>query len=291
MTDRRGRAARVAASGCLAALLLALPACGTVPARGSTASTPTPASDGAGVIVYVFDGGIDTAHPELRGRVRKGFTAYPGDAPVCNAHGTAVAGIVAGSSRGIAPGADIVDVKIIDCWRMDGPLEGILDAVRWVLDDAARHPGRRAVANWSFMVDTARVPALDSAVAVLLRAGIPVVVSAGNLERDACRIAPANVAGAITVGATAAEEPAPRRLQGTAFGPCVDVYAAGEAVMLPVAATSARSHDSAWSGTSMAAAHVSGVAARYLAANPRASTEDVARHVAASGAPAVLASR
>ena len=33
---------------------------------------------GAGVTVYVFDGGILDTHPELAGRVRRGFNAFPG---------------------------------------------------------------------------------------------------------------------------------------------------------------------------------------------------------------------
>src|SRR5207249_5312395 len=45
---------------------------------------------GRGVTVYVFDGGVLSAHPELSGRVRKGYDAFPSDPKVCNAHGTAV---------------------------------------------------------------------------------------------------------------------------------------------------------------------------------------------------------
>src|SRR5881397_2972705 len=38
---------------------------------------------GRGVTVYVFDGGVLGAHPELVGRVRKGYDAFPGDPAVC----------------------------------------------------------------------------------------------------------------------------------------------------------------------------------------------------------------
>src|ERR1700742_33429 len=47
---------------------------------------------GKGVTVYVFDGGISPTHPELAGRVRLGYSGFPDDPKICNAHGTAVAG-------------------------------------------------------------------------------------------------------------------------------------------------------------------------------------------------------
>src|ERR1051325_4031497 len=61
------------------------------------------AGTGRGVTVYVFDGGIAADHPELAGRVRTGYTAFPDDPKICNPHGTAVAGAVAGATLGVAP--------------------------------------------------------------------------------------------------------------------------------------------------------------------------------------------
>src|SRR5262245_14914923 len=68
------------------------------------------AATGNGVTVYVFDGGVSDTHPELTGRVRRGYSAFPDDQKVCNPHGTAVAGAIAGATLGVAPGASIVDV-------------------------------------------------------------------------------------------------------------------------------------------------------------------------------------
>ncbi|HEX6598416.1 MAG TPA: S8 family serine peptidase, partial [Gemmatimonadaceae bacterium] len=183
---------------------------------------------GAGVTVYVFDGGVLATHPDLAGRVRRGYDAFPDGPRVCNAHGTAVAGAVAGATLGVAPKAEIVDVKMVDCQRMRGTIEAIVRGTRWMLADVARHPGRRAVANWSFIADTAEsVPALDAAVRALNDAGIPVVVAAGNLDMNACRIAPANSPGAIVVGASrvrraiGADSLLDERAPDTAYGPCV----------------------------------------------------------------------
>src|SRR6476646_8119568 len=109
---------------------------------------------GSGVTVYVFDGGILDTHPELAGRVRRGFDAFPNEEHLCNAHVTAVAGAAAGTTLGVAPGAEVVDVKMVECRTMRGSIDAIVKGTRWMLADHALHPERRAIANWSFMADT-----------------------------------------------------------------------------------------------------------------------------------------
>src|SRR4029079_3677732 len=152
---------------------------------------------GKGVTVYVFDGGVSASHPDLVGRVRTRYSGFPNDPPICNPHGTAVAGAIAGSTLGVAPDAEIVDVKMVQCDKLRGTIKAIVDGAHWVLEDHKLHPGP-AIANWSFIADTsANIPALDSAVLELRAAGIPVVVSAGNLEIDACRVSPGNAKGTI----------------------------------------------------------------------------------------------
>src|SRR3982751_320332 len=191
------------------------------------------AGTGHGVTVYVFDGGVSMDHPELAGRVRRGYTAFPDDPAICNAHGTAVAGAIAGRTLGVAPEAEIVDVKMVQCERLRGTIRGIVDGAKWAIEDHKARGGP-AVANWSFIADTAaRIPALDSAVAALRAAGISVVVSAGNVEVNACRVSPGNAEGTIVVGASSVgrltNDPSSplvdRRAIGTAWGPCIDVYA------------------------------------------------------------------
>src|SRR5207237_4172046 len=114
-------------------------------------------------------------------------------------HGTAVAGAIAGSQLGVASEAQIVDVKMVQCEKLRGTIKAIVDGAHWVIEDHKTHPGP-AVANWSFIADTSsRIPALDSAVAELRSAGIPVVVSAGNFDIDACHVSPGNSAGVIVV--------------------------------------------------------------------------------------------
>jgi subtilisin family serine protease len=248
---------------------------------------------GAGVTVYVFDGGVLADHPELAGRVRRGFDAFPDGPSVCNAHGTAVAGAVAGTTLGDAPEAEIVDVKMVDCHRMRGTIDAIVRGTRWMLADVARHPGRRAVANWSFIADTsADIPALDAAVNALKDAGVPVVVAAGNLDMNACRIAPANSPGTIVVGASrirraiGADSLVEERAPDTAYGPCIDLFAPGDSVLLPSVNLTGQPVSQLWTGTSMSAGYVSGAIALYLESHPSATPDVVSNYLLASSAGA-----
>jgi subtilisin family serine protease len=251
---------------------------------------------GRGVTVYVFDGGVSATHPELAGRVRVGFSAFPNDPKVCNPHGTAVAGAIAGANLGVAPEAQIVDVKMVQCEKLRGTIKAIVDGARWVVEDHKQHPGP-AVANWSFIADTStRIPALDSAVAELREAGIAVVVSAGNLDINACRVSPGNADGTIVVGASAVgsensgwgTRSVDRRAPGTAWGPCVDVYAPGDSVLLPSLDREQSPIAQLWNGTSMSAGYVSGAAALYLESHPSATPDDVAAEIKRNATPNVV---
>lgn len=248
---------------------------------------------GRGVVVYVFDGGVLHTHPELAGRVRKGYDAFPDDPRVCNAHGTAVAGAVAGATLGVAPGAEIVDVKMVECGKLRGTIKAIVDGAKWVIEDARRHR-RPAIANWSFIADTtSNIPALDTAIAQLRAAGIPVVVSAGNLEINACKVSPGNAEGAIVVGASSVTKTLEQRVvdvrsPNTAFGPCVDLYAPGDSVLLPSFDRAETASVQLWNGTSMSAGYVSGAAALFMEYNPGAAPDDVLRALRTSATANVV---
>jgi subtilisin family serine protease len=250
---------------------------------------------GRGVAVYVFDGGVLGTHPELIGRVRKGFDAFPNDPKVCNAHGTAVSGAIGGKTLGVAPEVEIIDVKMVECSKLRGTIKAIVDGTAWVIDDHKKHGGRPAVANWSFIADTSsHIPQLDTAVAQLREAGIPVIVSAGNLDINACRVSPGNAEGAIVVGASAiGREPGQakivdRRAANTAFGPCIDLYAPGDSVLLPSFDASQTPSAQLWNGTSMSAGYVSGAAALFLESHPNASPNEVLGSLRMNATPNVV---
>ena len=83
------------------------------------------AATGRGVTIAVVDSGVDASHPDLAGqvRLRRNFVDAVPDA--AEAHGTAVAGIVAARAgngvgiAGIAPDAQLLALRA--CWETAGP--------------------------------------------------------------------------------------------------------------------------------------------------------------------------
>ncbi len=101
--------------------------------------------DGRGVKVAVIDSGIDKNHPDLVGKVvaEKNFLSDEITADDLLGHGTMVAGIIAGTGaasggeyRGIAPGADLISVKVID-GQGDGKVSDIIAGIEWAVYSGA----------------------------------------------------------------------------------------------------------------------------------------------------------
>ncbi|MDD1762076.1 MAG: S8 family serine peptidase, partial [Methanothrix sp.] len=101
--------------------------------------------DGQGVTVAVIDSGIDKNHPDLVGKVvaEKNFLSDEITADDLLGHGTMVAGIIAGSGaasngkyKGIAPGADLINVKVIDS-QGDGKVSDIIAGIEWAVYSGA----------------------------------------------------------------------------------------------------------------------------------------------------------
>ena len=217
------------------------------------------------VYTYIIDTGVRPTHNDFGGRVISGYTAINdgNGSNDCNGHGTHVAGTVAGNTWGVAKGARIVPSRVLGC-NGSGTNSGVIAGMDWV---ASNHV-KPAVANMSLGGGASTTT--DQAVTRMRNAGVTVVVAAGNDNANACNYSPARSSSAITVGSTASND---SRSSFSNFGNCVNIFAPGSSITS--AWHTSNSATNSISGTSMAAPHVAGVAALYLADNPSASPSQV----------------
>jgi len=196
---------------------------------------------GDGITIYVIDTGVGEED--------------------CNGHGTVVASIVAGDVYGVAPLADVVSVKALDCNGAASAAD-VINAVKWVEENA---DPESSIVNMSLGGDPSE--SLDSAVSMLANI-MPVVVAAGNESTDACYKSPARVSNAITV---AGYDRNNLRSIFSNFGSCVDIWAPGTAID----GIDRNGNRVQWSGTSMSTALISGAIA-FIASRDSVTTNQAA---------------
>jgi subtilisin family serine protease len=206
---------------------------------------------GAKVTSYIVDSGIEFSHPDFGGRAVPGYDAIGDglDGGDCNGHGTHVAGTVGGSYTGVARKTTLVSVRVFPCVGRTAN-SAVIAGIDWV----AGHAKKPAVANLSFAGRWSL--AANRAVEGLARAGVFPVAAAGNDNLNACFVSPASAQSSFTVGAIDQED---RRAWFSNWGTCVDIHAPGMGILSAYLNGSFRDMD----GTSMAAPHVTGIAALY----------------------------
>ncbi len=246
---------------------------------------------GSGVTAYVVDSGLTTVNSEFAtASVGVGINfVQRGSAEVVNpdpalavaacgsgiddtsvdptdtvdqaGHGTAVTSLIVGATFGVAKGATVVPVRVLDC-NGGGYATDVYKAVDWILANHAA--GAPAVVNIS--LGTAG-NVLDLAAQELIDAGITVVAAAGNDNQNACLETPARVPGVLTVAATTQSnaEPVWPDGQGTNYGSCVDFYAPGDSV---IAASREAGMYEISTGTSFSSPLAAGGAVLALADHP-----------------------
>lgn len=232
------------------------------------------------VVVAVIDTGIDVRHVDLDGGKVIGWHDGVNKLPIAyddQGHGSHVSSIIAGTgegdgkSVGVAPGAALVGIKVMDMLGR-GTESGIISGIEWMLENKERFGIR--VANLSLGAEGCAdgTDAMAEAVDRAVDAGITVFVAAGNAGPGACSIGtPASSAKAITVGA--AYDPGEGGWLAAEFsgrGPTKDGRIKPD-IMTPgynINAAKANSRQAyvAQSGTSMATPFAAGIAALMLSA-------------------------
>jgi len=213
-------------------------------------------NNGDGVIVAVIDSKIDTGHPDLAGVIAAEYDAV-GTPDSAHAHGTAIAGAIAAHSKlvGVAP-----KVRLLAARAFSGKGESaqsttfnLLKALDWVASKNAR------IVNMSF-AGPPDVMLREMLIKANAR-GIVLIAAVGNAGPRSPPLYPAADPGVIGVTATDAED---KLMPQANQGPQVALAAPGVEIL-------AAAPDGGYqvtSGTSVAAAHASGVAALLLAAKP-----------------------
>lgn len=234
---------------------------------------------GRNVNVAIVDSGVDQQHPDLRGQVALAENFVDGSSYQAEAHGTAVAGIIAARSGdggivGVAPGARLLALRA--CWQQPDLATRcssftLAKALNFAILNHAR------VINLSLSGPPDRL--LERLVDVALERGITVV---GAVDPHGGGAAfPASHAGVIAVaqqaasGARAPAGNAGADANGIAAVPPGTVYAPGRDI--PTTAPGAR-----WSfvsGSSFAAAHVSGMVALLDELRPAATPAQLHRQL------------
>jgi subtilisin family serine protease/putative cell wall-binding protein len=237
-----------------------------------------PASAGSGARIYVVDTGVAANSAQFGSRLLPGFDAISdGDGRTdCNGHGTHVAGTVASTTYGVAKQASIVPVRVFAC---DGTAftSSVIAGLDWIAED--QPDGTPGIVNLS-LGSADPVPVADdllsTAVNKMSDLGFVMVVAAGNSTADACDYSPSRAAKTLTVAATTAAD---ARASYSNFGACVDLFAPGSSIESlqrsdPLGST-------VKSGTSMAAPHVAGVAALFLAESPSKTAREIEAQIIA----------
>lgn len=213
---------------------------------------------GSGVSVAVIDSGIDFSHPELVANKHISLSVTGEENPLPHKHGTSIAGILASAATltGIAPDASIIGIRAFATVN-NSPPSSTSWWVAYALDEA--HENGASVINMSFAGP--HDPLMEASVAGAARRGLVSVAAAGNGGPDAAPLYPAAYDEVIAVTAVDRDDVL---FGGANRGDYVALSAPGVDILAP-------SPDAGYdvsTGTSMAAAHASGMIALMLSRKP-----------------------
>jgi hypothetical protein len=208
------------------------------------------------VLIGVIDAGIDASHPEFAGMIVDTFDAI-GSGDEVHPHGTGVAGAIVAHARlmGTAPAAQILAARAFGARRgsSDGTTFNILKALDWSVARGAR------IINMSFAGP--RDPAVLRNLAEARAKGVILIAAAGNAGPKSPPLYPAADPNVIAVTATDEND---QIFRAANQGSHIAVAAPGVDIFLPAPGGTYQMT----SGTSFAAAEVTGAVALMLERRP-----------------------
>jgi hypothetical protein len=222
-------------------------------------------TNGDDVLVAVIDSKIDTSHPDLAGVIAEQYDALGGAAPA-HAHGTGMAGAIAAHAKliGVAPKVKLLAIRAFsgEGDSAQGTTFTILKGLDWAANKNAR------IVNMSFAGPPD--PMFRDMLSKAHARGIVLIAAVGNAGPKSPPLYPAADPDVIGVTATDADD---HLLTEANRGSQVAVAAPGVMVLVPAP----DDKYALTTGTSVASAHVTGVAALLLAADPKLTPDQVRR--------------
>ena len=212
---------------------------------------------GNNVLIAVIDSEIDAAHPDLEGVIAQHYDAA-GEPEKPHSHGTGMAGAIASHQRllGTAPGARLLAVHAFSTAAAspESTTFNILKGVDWSVRQGAR------IINMSFAGP--KDPSLERALKAAYDKGIVLIAAAGNAGPKSPPLYPGADPNVIAVTATDTDD---KLFTGANRGKYISVSAPGVDILVPAP----EGDYQITTGTSVAAAEVSGIVALLLERNPK----------------------
>ena len=208
---------------------------------------------GVGVKVGVIDTGADYTHPELAFQYRGGTDCWNHDDNPFddNGHGTHVSGTLVGTNVGVAPGASLYAIKVLNA-QGGANWSDVICGVQWAIDN-----GMQVTNNSYGGLEYSQ--GAEEIFQAAENAGIISVAAAGNEGCCDTVIYPAKFTTTIAVSATGRYD---QLMDFSSTGPEVDLAAPGHIILSAYKGGGYLQ----LSGTSMAAPHVAGTVALLLSA-------------------------
>jgi Subtilase family len=211
---------------------------------------------GGRVLIAVIDSEVDATHPDIAGSIAGNFGASADDERP-HSHGTGMAGAIVArrAMLGVAPEASLLTVRAFSSRAntVEGTTFNILKGLDWAAEKGAR------VVNMSFAGPSD--PRLREALGKAYKKGMVLIAAAGNAGPNSPPLFPAADPNVIAVTATDSND---ALFTGANRGNHIAVAAPGVDVLAPAP-------DGTYqftTGTSVAAAEVSGAAALLIQRNP-----------------------